>query len=303
MKIVKTKRKKNSLLVYKRDSLRNSLLVIGRNPNLIFLNSTFNNPFWMYKVISIPVANGTYKIKICSKDDLDNMNTGVEGSVVVSYFVLPPKNVAVTSSGNTITLTWEESTDGEPDSYVIYSNNGSGNVNKVTPLDTVLGSVLTYSKLVANGSWKFIVEAKKNGVESDTRNVVSVDIPLPVPPKPGIPKGVTGLCLERISIGKVKVSFIWPYGTSASSFNIYHDDGTGTISYTSPKFTFSRQSTLVQAYTTTKLHSLDENIQYKFVVRAVNSDGVEETNTDEYLIEVDGVAPDNAEDLVLETIF
>jgi len=38
-------------------------------------------------------------------------------------------------------------------------------------------------------------------------------------------------------------------------------------------------------------------------VRAENSDGIEETNTDEYLIEVDGVAPSNAEDLTLETVF
>jgi len=303
MKVVRARRKKNTLLVYKRDPLRDHMLLISRNCSLIFLGSSYNNPFWKYKIISIPVANGTYKIKICSEDDLGNINSGLEGTVVVSYYVLPPKNVAVTSSGNTITLTWAVSTDGEPDNYVIYSNNGSGNVDKTTPLVTISGTLLTYSKSVANGSWKFIVEAKKNGVESNTMNVVSVDIPLPVPPKPGIPKGVTGLCLERVSIGKVKVSFLWPYGTEASSFNIYHDDGTGTISYSSPKFTFSRQTTLVQTYTTTKLHSLDSNIQYRFVVRAVNSDGVEETNTDEYLIEVDGVAPDNAEDLVLETIF
>jgi hypothetical protein len=303
MVVVRSKRRKNSLILYKRDPLRGYKFVVGGNTTLLFLNSSFNNPFKTYELVSIPVANGTYKIKICSEDDLNNLNTGIEGTVVVAYYVLPPKDITITSSGNVITLNWAHSIDGEPDNYVIYSNNGSGNVDKVTPYATIDGSLLTYQTTVTDGTWKFVIEAKKNSVESNTMNVVEITVPYAIPPKPGIPYFVTGLCLERVSIGKVKLSFLWPHGALASTFNVYHDSGTGTVDYTTPKFTFARQSTLIQVYTTTQLHVLDQNINYKFAVRAENSDGIEETNTDEYLIEVDGVAPSNAENLILETIF
>jgi hypothetical protein len=303
MIVIKSKRKKNSIVLYKRDPMRGFKFVVGGNTSLLFMNSSFNNPFWIYELVSVSVANGTYKIKILSQDDLDNINSGIEGQVVVAFYILPPKNVAATSSGNNITLTWEDSADGEPDYYVIYSNNGSGNVDKVTPYDTISGSLKTYTDSFANGTWKFVVEAKKNSITSNSMNVVEITVPYAIPQKPGIPYASTGLSLERVSVGKVKISFLWPHGIMASKFNIYHDSGTGTVDYVTPKFTFTRQTSIIQVYTTTQLHTLDENIQYKFAVRAENSDGVEETNTDEYLIEVDGVAPSNAEDLVLETIF
>jgi hypothetical protein len=303
MIILKSKRKKNAILLYKRDPLRGYKFVVGGNTNLLFLNSSYNNPFWNYELVSIPVANGTYKIKICSEDDLSNLNSGIEGQVTVAYYILPPKDVTISSLVNVITLNWAHSSDGAPDYYVIYSNNGSGNIDKTTPYTIIAGSLLTYSNTFTNGTWRFVVEAKKNSIESNTMNVVEITIPFAIPPKAGIPKTVTGLCLERISVGKVKISFLWPYGILASIFNVYHDSGTGVVDYSTPKFTFTRQTSLIQTYTTTQLHILDQNIQYKFAVRAENSDGVEETNTDEYLIEVDGVAPNNAEDLVLETIF
>lgn len=304
MIILRSRRKKNSLISYKRDTLlRGYKFVIGTNTNIVFLHSTFNNPFWIYELISNPVSNGTYKIKVISEDDLSNSNVGVQGQVVVSYFVLPPKNVTISSSGNNITLNWEDSSDGEPDFYVIYSNNGSGNVDKVTPYTTISGSLKTFTDSFANGTWKFVVEAKEGLLQSNSMNVKEITIPFPIPPKAGIPYAATGLSLERISVGKVKISFLWPHGNLASVFNIYHDSGTGIVDYVTPKFSFSRQTQTIQTYTTSQLHALDQNVQYKFAVRAENSDGVEETNTDEYLIEVDGVAPSDAEDLILETVF
>jgi len=303
MVIMRSKRRKNSLILYKRDPLRGYKFVIGGNTNILFLHSSFNNPFKTYELISTPMANGTYKIKIRSEDDLNNLNTGIEGTVIVAYYVLPPKEVTITSSVNLITLNWSHSADGVPDNYVIYSNNGSGNIDRTTPLATIGGSLLTYSDTFVDGTWKFVVEAKKNSITSNSMNMVEITIPFAIPPKPGIPYATTGLILERVSIGKVKLSFLWPHGIMASTFNIYHDEGTGTIDYSAPKFTMARQGTVIQTYTTSQLHSLDENINYKFAVRAENSDGVEETNTDEYLIEVDGVAPSEAEDLILETIF
>jgi len=318
MLVAKTSRKKNAWISVNRTrKFRDDLIVFGkRNGHSVFL-TTFNNIFYQYEVISIPLSNGTYKIKVVSVDDLKNENTGSEGTQIIDFFPLPPKNLEVSLSGNDVTLSWEHSVDGAPDFYVIYGNNGSGLIDKSAAIAAISGSLLTYTFTVVDGQWIFVVESKKNGVESDTLEIVTITVPVTAaePPKPGLPGtsgpnapdiglfAVTGLVLENISVGEVKINFYWFFGSVAASFNIYHDDATGTIDYSVPKFSFSRLNGFIQNYTTSQLHSSDTNKTYKFVVRAVSQDGVEEKNTDEYEIDVDGVAPDNVADLQLDAVY
>jgi len=307
MKIISTKHPilfKNVDEVYRQHLTMDAL----RTGTFIQLNGTYASPYDYYELITKSLINGAYKLKVISMDDLDNVNSGVEGTATVSGYALPPKNVAVTLLGSNITLTWSHSVNGAPTNYKVYGNGGSGIViDRTTVLSTVIGSLLTSTFAVANGEWLLVVESLTSSSESINLDTVSITVPVAAtkPPSPGFggKAKITGLSLTRVSVGKVKVRFYWLYGSSAASFRIYHDDATGTISYVTPKFSFTRQNSYIQEYTTTALHTDDENKQFKFVVRSVTSDSVEDTNTDEYTIEVDGDAPDNATIISTESIF
>jgi hypothetical protein len=313
MIVTKTKRKKNSYISYKREkSFRDSLIVLGKGRGHVVFKTTFNNIYVMYEAISIPLSNGIYKVKITSVDNYDNENTGTEGNAVLAFYPLPPKNLSGTVSGSNVTLTWSHSINGAPDNYLVYGNGGSGNViDRSIPLYVLAGSLLTYTFAIGNGQWKFVIESRDNGQDSKSLIFLPLSVPSAsiVPPSPGPSNGdttlppMTGLILENVSIGKVKVQFYWPHGNKASKFRVYHDNGTGTISYASYAYEFTRQNSLIQTYTTTQLIFTNTLTTFKFVIRAVTIDNVEDLNTDEYSIVVDGLAPDNVDTLILDSIF
>ena len=310
MKVVKTRRKKFSWISFNRDSIfRDDVVVLGKGHAHVVFMTTFNNSFKTYEIISSSVPNGTYKIKVISVDDLYNQNTGVEDTVVVDFFPLPPVNLSGSVTGSNVTLTWQHSANGAPDNYIIYGNGGSGSIDRSTIIATVAGSATSHTFSVANGDWRFVVEAKEGTKESSSMFIEELTVPSTdtKPKEPGVPGtgpfAVTGLMLENISVGKVKVSFLWFHGTNASKFRIFHDDGTGTIDFGTHKFEFTRQNKMLQTYTTTQLHSVDQNVTYKFVVRSVSPDSIESENENIYQIDVDGVEPDDAVNLNLDTVF
>lgn len=311
MVILKSKRNKNSLISFDRERVfRDDVIVLSKRSGHVLSKTTFNNPYRTYEAISEPVTNGTYKIKISSQDVTGNVSSETESTVVVDFYPLPPVNVSVQVVGNTVTLNWNHSIEGVPDNYYIYSNNGSGLVDKDTVFQILSGSLLTYSFVAVDGEWKFVIDTFDNGKKSDNLQIIDIVVPNEnyIPPSPGpntqvTQNPITGLSLERISVGKVKISFLWLYGNSASGFNIYHDDGTGVINYSIPKFTFDRSLDTLQIFTTTALHDEDILKIFKFVVRAKTSYGIEDKNVDEYEISVDGVAPSAPVDLSLDTIF
>ncbi len=313
MVVTKTSRYKNSYIsVNRTEKFRDTLIVFGKKIAQTVFLSTFNNSYRTYEIITIPVSNGTYKIKVTSSDNFGNENLGTEGTVIVSFYPLPPVNVTAEADTiilNRITLNWEHSVEGAPDTYNVYSNNGAGNVvDKSAPLVTVLGSVLTYVHATpSNGLWRYIVEAVDTGIESNSYNIAEATVPytdeIPQKPGPGGLLSATGVSLENVSIGKVKLNFLWIYDDQAASFNVYYDNGTGTINYLTPLMNITRLDQLVQTGTTGRLHLTNEDITYGFVVRAVSQNGVEETNADIYSIVVDGKEPDNAIGLSLDTVY
>ena len=305
-----TKRRKNSLISFDRTRhFRDDLLLFSKRSGGVVFLTEFNNPYFTYEATTFPMVNGTHKVKVKSVDNLENENTGTEGQVVIDYFPLPPVNLSYSVSGNNVALTWSHPTDGAPTNYYIFGNGGLGNLDKSFPLHIISGSLTTYTFAVTNGVWKFVVDSYKNGKRSDSYMLITVYVPSSsyIPPKSG-PSGAglldkTGLSLSRVSVGRVKIDFLWLHGTNASRFNIYHDDATGVISYVAPKYSFSRIESLFQTYTTGQLHVTDDEKTYKFVVRAETTDGVEEENTDEYSISIDGKAPDEIVDLDLGSTF
>lgn len=309
---LKSSRYKHKLISYKRtDVFRfNKVVFPDRKGNTVFLTNYFNNIYKQYEVISEPLPNGNYLLKVTDVDNVGNENVGIQKSVSITYFPLPPANVLATLNGNTVTFTWTTSADGVPSGgYVLYGNGGTGgNIDRTTVLATFLGSVNSGNYVAANGNWSFVLEAINNGIQSNSLYLVSLMIPITttVPPKVGTsgsnPLGVTGLMLSPVSVGCVSVSFLWLYGTGADTFNVYTDGGTGVMNYVTPAFTFARQSNLIQYYTTSQLSFIDGPTTFQFVVRA-QLNGVEEKNTDIYSISIDGKAPDLSQNVVVDTIF
>lgn len=310
MFVLKATRYKNKLVSYQRIHPFRSNIVLFANKktgNFIFL-TIFNNIYRTYQVVTNPVPNGTYKIKV-TLVDTQNEDTGTQGTVVVAYIPLPPNNVSATLAGNTVTLVWQASVDPTPDFYIVYGNNGSGDIiDRTAPIATLAGNILTMTFVVANGSWSFVVESRKNGLESVSLMLSSLTVPIAsiVPPKPGpsgsSPLAVTGLLLNAVSVGAVNISFLYLYGALADTFNIYSDNGTGVINYATPAFTLSRQNQLIQSYTTPQIRFIEGPTIFQFVVRASIA-GNEEKNTDVYSISVDGTVPANPVGLVLDTVF
>jgi hypothetical protein len=304
-------RRYNTLVSYKRTAKFrfHQTVLDGYYGSVLFL-TRFNNAYKKYVLVSLPVPNGNYKVKVTSLDAKQNESLDAEGTVAITFTPLAPVNVVAEVSGSNVIFTWETSVDGNPDFYVIYGNDGTGStsIDRSSPLATISGSLNTYTLPVANGNWSFVIESKKSGVESVTMNKVTVQVSTSatIPPKPG-PSGSnvvtpTGLLLNNVSVGAVNISFLWLWGVQADTFNVYHDNGTGTIDYTSPKYTFARQNQLIQSYTTPQLIIVDGPVTYKFAVRAVLN-GVDDGNKDEYTIDVDGKAPDAPIQLVLDSIF
>jgi len=305
-------------------NFRDTLIVWPRHDaQILFLNSVFNNPFLNYEVISFPVANDTYQIRVASEDDLSNVNTpGADpeafASVVVSAFTLPPINLDFTVSGNNVIFTWDHPSTGAPTTYNFYGIQNGNVIDRTTALATISGSLRTHTINLASGDWKVVLEATVGGVESENLNLAEFTTPdtAQAPPKAGLastsepnaevdqtnPFAVTGLELSNVSVGKVKIRFLWLWGSLASTFNVYNNGGSGDVDLVTPADTFARQAGIVQEFTTAQLHSVDTNQLWKFVVRAENSDLVEEKNTDIYEVLVDGVAPDLIEDIALDTV-
>jgi hypothetical protein len=264
-------------------------------------NSTLDN----YTIISFPQANGTYQIKVTSVDAFGNEDSGDIGSVTVDYYPLPPINLTVSVDvSNNVILTWQ-SNGNIPDNYVIYGNNGSGGtIDRSDLIATISGSLLTYTFNCAVGNWSFVVESKKNGVESVTLGIVSIVVPSSAtpPPSPGIGGQITGLSLTTVNPAKVNIQFWWLYGNQATSFNVYSDNGTGVFNMTIPSWNFAVQGSTVQSFTTPTLLSGDVQKTFQFIVRSVNS-GIEDGNNDVYSIFLDGYVPDPITNLVVDSVF
>jgi hypothetical protein len=277
--------------------------------SVFFNNGSLENPLDKFKIITKPLYSGTYKYKINSLDNLDNVNTGTEKSIAITNRPYYVSSLSYTLSGNDVTLTWIAPVNGStPTSYKVYGNGGSGyEIDRSTILDTVVG--LTSTITVADGDWIFVVETVSNTLETIHYDVVKMTVPVdetvPIIPVAVVDEEepvqeetelqLVNVQLTNVSVGKCKISFYWVYGSEASYFRIYHDEGTGTIDWNNYKFRFARINNLLQTYTTTQI-STSESKEYKFGIRSENSYGNIDANTNEYTVNIDGIAPDEVED-------
>jgi hypothetical protein len=307
MKVVNNRRRSNPFVVQKfpgewRD---NSPTVMGTVGHVLFLSGSLSNPNLRYQLITEQLSQGTHKFGIKTYDDLDNVSGIQEGSISIADYRNFPRFVFGGATGNTIKIKWTESVEGAPDNYLIYSNNGSGVIDRTTPLYVLAGTLNTYQFEVADGNWQFVVEALKNGVESVNQFVVVVDTPsstISPPSVTDLANSELSIMAVNASVGKIRVGFIYPYGSVTKYFRLYHDGGTGTVSYGS--FTqFTKATGFLQDFTTEQVYFGSANATFIFVLRAVSVDGVEETNTTEHEVLLDGVPPDDITELTIGSTF
>lgn len=288
-------------------NFRDDSVDLPKNKNTYILSlSIMMNKFWTYTLVTKPLDAGTYQFRVQTQDDLENVSDGQEVTTAIAAFELPPLDLTISASGSNITLSWAVSSQGAPDWFRIYSNNGSGSIDKTVPKTTLRGTYRshTYTGLAA-GTWLFVIEALRGALESNNDYIVVAVLPTAsrIPSVPGDVENefqTSIISARNVSVGKVNFSFYWLYGSEASHFRFYHDSGTGTIDYSTYQ-RFARTETLLQDFTTTQVYTGKANQTFKFVIRAESPDGVIETNTNEFEVELDGVAPDDVTDLAITT--
>lgn len=322
------------------ERFRFSRVVLGKGrQHCLFLHNALEAPLVEYEIITVPLDDGTYKFKIQGMDTLQNINTGIEKTATLSERLWYPRNFAISNIVDNITpglvgtptwddlevwddldvwmdaftsdvtFTWELPAGGTtPEHFIIYGNGGSGNViDRMTPLATVNGDVLTATITVLGGSWLFVVESEAAGVESINWYTVdaylktegSLDDDFQVipdddtkPPQVNEDYLPSNVQLRNVSVGRCEIRFLWIHGSRASHFRVYHDSGTGTINWSSYAYRFERQNTIQQVYTTAQLCFTDGATSFKFGIRAESSSGIVDTNTIENEVKLDGIAPD-----------
>lgn len=314
--VVKPKfHKFNYVKIDKTKRFRNEDIRLGkRQHNLVYLNNALNNPIYKYRIITIPLDSGTYQFKIKSIDDLQNVNDGVISNGTITDKLWYPTSFAISNvSGNDVTFAWSAPDGGlSVDNYIIYGNGGAGyQIDRGTPLATVSGSTFeTTVNSLGNGVWFFVIESEASAVETVNYFTLKQTLPIddtdPTDPNepddpPNNPFGsnfqLLNINFKNVSVGKCGIEFIWTYGQEASHFQIFHDSGTGTIDWGTYKFRYPRQNRIVQSFITDQIVSVEGNYEYKFGVRAESPYGVVETNTVEYIVILDGKAPNEVTDI------
>jgi hypothetical protein len=285
---------------------RDDKIVISSNGTIVF-GSTFLNPNDTYQVITEQLSNATHQFRIVAFDDIGNESSSIDGSILIPAFASPPRYPKYSYvDRHHVKLSWTAPSTGAPDNYVVFSNWGSGSIDTTKQFDLLSSATtsVTYN-LPSNGTWKFRIEAYKSGLYSSTEFELHIVIPRAnyIPPSV-LDENIKNIAFgaEPANAGKIKISFPWIYGDAAAKFRLYHDNGTGTVDYTT-YFEFTRANGIMQTYTTTQLYDGEENKTFLIVIRAVTSDGVEESNVETVSVTIDGQAPDPISGLTIGSTF
>lgn len=304
-------RKHIPLKVNNSEDFRDSVIFMPTRAGMLLpLYSSYANPYVYYEIITKQLNSGDNLFRIDTIDGNDNENEGSVITINVPDRVLPPRFLTATISGTTATITWEHSVDGPPDRYALFGTSdislAMDRVNEFNGI-SVDGSITSMTvSLPTPGTYRFTVDSKIGTELSD--NFITVDVTSPasaiVPPKvineislTEIDIGQLDIFATNIPTGKLNLRFVWVHGDQVASFNLYHDGGTGTVDFGSP-ITFNRQTAIVQNFTTEQISFHNVDTTFKIVVRAVTADGVEDTNTFENTVILNGSVPPDADSVM-----
>jgi len=220
-------------------------------------------------------SDGSYSVPVTAVDGAGNSATDSNTSLTLDN--TPPSAptnlsaVALTEGG--IKLSWTASSSGDVAQYNIYKATSSGGQNYSNPTYTVSTGTTTYTDTSTTDgqTYYYVVRAQDaaGNIETNT-NEVSATASGTGPPPP------TNLTATAIAGGSIQLS--WTASspeTNVAQYNIYRATSSGGQDYSSPTYTVSVGTT---TYTDT---STTDGQTYYYVVRAQDSIGNIETNTNE----------------------
>ncbi|MBI4032520.1 hypothetical protein HY374_02330 [Candidatus Berkelbacteria bacterium] len=179
-----------------------------------------------------------------------------------------PTNVVVLlDNTNRAVLSWTDSATLGIDAYRIYSNAGSGDVQLASPIATLDDDAVSYTTGVLNpGTWKFLVRAVKNSVESTNTTPATITIPVPAGATDTTAPAKPSNLLAKAEDGQVKLT--WNTVADAVGYHVRYREATNTDTSAYTTLFVSGQS---MSETTVK--SLTNGILYEFGVAADDAAG------------------------------
>ena len=303
------------LKVNNEEDFRDSVILMPTgDATLLPLNSVYANPFVYFEIVTKQLNAGNNQFRIDTIDENSNENIGTPINLVIPTRVLPPRFFTASITGTIATISWIHSVDGAPERYVLFGTSDTSlAIDRVSEFNgiSVDGSQTSMTvELGTPGTYRFIVDSKIGTEFSD--NFITVDITSPAsataPPRvinqislTEIDIGQLQIFATNIPTGKLNVQFVWVFGDQAASFNLYHDSGSGSVNFGLP-YNFVRQTSVVQDFTTDQISSHNVDTTFKYVLRAVSADGIEDANTFENEVVLNGSTPPNADSVIATTV-
>ena len=228
--------------------------------------------------------------------------------IVIPSIVAPPNDpVTLTIIGATTgRVSWGAAS--EPvDSYVVYSNFGSGDPDFDTPWATAPGAATSATGTIATaGDWIFIVRSVKSGVEDDNfeKRVDAVVDDGPIRFADGLPNPVSYFAVQANPGGFFTVFVIYntlSEGSIGRLVNVYASLESESIDFSSPEDSLiipNHPEGTGGPYALNKvIGPLVENESFRFVVRVEGDEGIEEKSDLEVIVSSSDASP--PDDLVL----
>ena len=181
--------------------------------------------------------------------------------------------------------------------YRVYSNSGLGPVDYASPLATLSSNARHWGRtgLSYPADWRFVVRTfNSTGSELNLDRAASVSLDEDGQAEPLRPNRPMSLSAKAAEGGKVELSFAHDNTDEAATtthFHVYHDDASGTVDYETVVAEITRaQGGLVHhVYLST---ALSPGETYRFAVRAVGADDVEDDGTQYVEVTTDATAPE-----------
>jgi flagellar hook assembly protein FlgD len=222
------------------------------------------------------VDDGEYICQIYAESLAGEQTWNTDGTVTVDNTVpSSPTNLSATAlTGAGIKLTWTASSSSDVAQYNIYRATSSGGQNYSSPNYQVSTGTTAYTDTsTTNGqTYYYVVRAQDaaGNIETNANEVSATASGVTPPPAP------TNLTATAIVGGSIQLT--WTASspeTNVAQYNIYRATTSGGEDYSSPTYTVSAGTT---SYTDT---STTDGVTYYYVVRAQDSVGNIETNTNE----------------------
>ena len=178
--------------------------------------------------------------------------------------------------------------------FYVYHNNGVGPVDYDTVQATLATSatVWTSAALSYPATWRFGLRAYNTTGEEKNVNRVELVLDASGNDVTAHPNAITNLVAKAVAGGIIRLT--WSYDNRdtlgiCTKFNIYGDDGTGSVDLATPVDTVMSKSGQVTNYTWDS-SALTHGTTYRYIVRA-STVSIEESNTREASAVADSDAP------------